>query len=278
VVSRCERSVRTATVAGLFALAGLGTGTPAHGGTISIATELTVAPKEGVLAVTLGITNSGDEAAAAVVPNLVFAGQEMRGEARHALGPHERMQASFDVPWTDALPGQWPLVTRIGYTDAHAYPFEAVQVSLVTLGTSPALVALVDVSLDGLEGSGTLRAKVKSLSPEPLETDVRIIVPQGLEADPTLRHLALAPWADAEVTAGIVNRSALAGSTYPVFVTLEYADDVSHHAAMGYAMAHIQAARALSPWYAWSVAITLMAAWALVLLWRRRAARPAEPA
>lgn len=245
----------------------------ASGGTISIGTDLAVAPKEDALAVTLGITNSGDDPASAVVPSLSFAGQQLRGAVRKSLAPGERMPASFEVPWANALPGQWPLVTRISYTDARAYPFEAVQVSLVTLGASPSLVALVDVSLDVVEGSGMLRARLKSLSAAPLATDLQLIVPQGLEANPPQRHVALAAWGEAEVAAEIVNRTALAGSSYPVFVTVEYADEESHHAALGYAMARIQATRALSPWYAWSVAIALMIVWVVVLLWRRRAAR-----
>jgi hypothetical protein len=164
---------------------------------------------------------------------------------------------------------------RVGYTDARAYPFEAVQVTLVSVGASPSLVAIVDVSAGAVEKSGTLRARVKSLSSAAIEADVHLIVPRGLEAMPPVRHISLAEWADAEVSIEIANRAALAGSSYPVFVMLEYTDPSGHHAAVGSAMARVEAVRAPPLWYAWGTAGALFLAWAVVLVRRRRRTRDA---
>lgn len=242
-------------------------------GTISITTSTTAAPREGGLAVTLEVSNSGDEAASAVEPTVTFAGRQLTGDVRKSLEPGARMQTSFDVPWPHATPGQWPLVVRVGYTDARAYPFEALQVALVSVGASPSLVAIVDVSAGAVEKSGTLRAKVKSLSSAAIEADVHLDVPRGLEAIPPVRHISLPGWADAEVSIEITNRAAVVGSAYPVFVTLEYTDPSGHHAALGSVTARIEGARALSPLYAWGAAGTLLLAWAVVLALRHRRTR-----
>src|SRR5882724_10996385 len=72
---------------------------PASAGTISINTEITATANQGVLKVTLKVTNSGDEPAASVVPTVAIAGEQLTGAGRKSLAPRQTMEAPFDVPW-----------------------------------------------------------------------------------------------------------------------------------------------------------------------------------
>jgi hypothetical protein len=240
----------------------------ARPGSISISTEVTATAREGTLAVTLATTNSGDEAAATVVPQAEFGGTVVRGQPRPALGPGERMEVALEVPRKEMAPGQWPLVTRVDYADAKGYPFQALQVAVVAVMASPSLLAVVSVDVEPVAGSGALRGRLKSLSDAPRQVQVRLVVPRELEADPPSASLSLEPWADARVDARIRNRAALAGSRYPVFLVAEYDDQGVHHASVGQAVAAIEARTSGSRYLA-VAAVGLMVAWVLLLALRR---------
>jgi len=244
-------------------------GSPALGGSISITTELTITPRSGVLAVSLKVRNSGDEAAQTVVAGARFGGHEVRAPAHPKLSPGETSKVALDIPWTPATPGQWPLTTTVDYTDLNGYTFQAVQLALVsTDAASPALLAVLKVDADRVARDGRVNVRFKSLSELARHVHIQFIVPRGLEVDP-VRMLEIGPWADAEASATVFNRAALPGSRYPVFVTLEYDDDSGHHAALGNGLVEIVSAPETSVSYAWIVAAVLTIAWVAVLIYGR---------
>lgn len=248
---------------------------PAMAGSISISTEVAATVREGTVSVTLDITNSGDEAAMSVAAQAEFGGGAARAEPRPSLRPGERMQARLDLPRAQASPGQWPLVTRVDYADAKGYPFQALQVAVVSVLASPSLVAIVDVDAQPVAGSGALRARLKSLSDAPRQVQLRLVSPRELEMDPGGTALSLAPWGEATVDAKIVNRAARVGSRYPVFVTAEYDDQGVHHTAVGQTGASIVDAGGLRAHYWIVLAVALIVIWLVLLGWRRFRAPPA---
>jgi hypothetical protein len=243
-------------------------------GTISINTEVSVAVKGSALGVTLKITNTGDEAAQTIAPEVRLGNQRVRVPGRASLPPGEPLEATVEVPWDPAASGQWPLVTTVDYADANGYPFQALQVAIVSLGTaSPSLVAVVDVTASPVATTGTVRARLKSLSEVARQATLRFIVPRGLEVIEAARPLPLAPWSDTKVEAEIVNRAALAGSRIPVFVAVEYDDEGGHHVSLAHDVLEIRAAESARGSYAFASAAALMAAWVLVVTVRRWRAR-----
>jgi hypothetical protein len=68
---------------------------------------------------------------------------------------------------------------------------------------------------------------------------MRVMVPTGLEADPASSELALEPWEEKTVTVTLTNRTALAGSRYPVFASIEYDADGTHFAVLGQGVVEI---------------------------------------
>jgi hypothetical protein len=245
-------------------------GPPALAGSISITTGVTTTQRSGALALSLKIRNSGDEAARAVIAGTRFGSHEVRAPARPTLSPGESTEVALDVPWTPAIPGQWPLTTTVDYTDGNGYAFQAVQVALVsTAAAPPALLAVLKVDVGQVARDAHVNVRFKSLSELTRHIRVQVVVPRGLEADPPVQLLEIGPWADTEARAKVFNRAALPGSRYPVFVTLEYDDDSGHHAALGQGLVEIVSAPETSASYAWITAAVLTIAWVAVLIYRR---------
>lgn len=162
---------------------------PASAGNISIRTEVSATVKDGALAVTLRVANSGDEAARTVVAGARFGGQTVQGTPRETLAPGEPMEVSFQLRWNTATPGQWPLTTIVDYADANSHPFQAIQVALVSsTEAAPALVSIVDVDATPVTTSGMVRTRLKSLSGVPRQVRVEWVVPRGLEVDTPVAH------------------------------------------------------------------------------------------
>lgn len=263
----------------------LASATSGAAGTISIRTEVKATAQPGKLAVAMNILNSGDETARSVVAAASFSGHDVRASARPALAPGTAMAVTFELPWSQTMPGQWPLTTTVDYEDGNGYAFQALQVALVSSpGASPTLIAIIDVDVQPVASSGGVSVRLKSLSPLPRDARLTFFVPRGLEVDVPARPLSLAPWADAEVKAQIINRAALPGSRYLAFVTVEYDDADGHHAAIAHGMVEVHAAKA----YAHQGRVFLVAAaalttiWVLLVVWRRwrggrKGAQPLSP-
>src|SRR4051812_7913515 len=106
---------------------------PAAAGTISITTEVVATTGERSLSVALAIRNSGDEPAGSVTAQAEFGGATAHAEPRPSLRPGERMEVALELPRPPGGAGQWPLVTRVDYADAKGYPFQALQVAVVSM-------------------------------------------------------------------------------------------------------------------------------------------------
>ena len=182
------------------------------------------------------------------------------------------MEVALEIPWAPPSPGQWPLTTTVDYADRNGYAFQALQVALVSAAAaSPALLAVLKVEAGPVAGAARVDVRLKSLSEVARHARVQFFVPRGLEVDPPARSLEIGPWADAEVSAKILNRAALPGSRYPVFVTAEYDDEAGHHSTLGSDVVEIVTAPVTSRAYAWIAAAALMITWVAVLAYRRYA-------
>jgi hypothetical protein len=245
---------------------------PALAGSITIQNEVSALAKGDRLAVTMRIVNSGDEAAHAVAAGASFGGQATRGPTQPILIPGGRMEVSLELPGRPTVAGQWPLAAMVDYTDANGYAFQALQVVLVSsVNASPALVAVIDVDATPVAISSSVDVRLKNLSGTERPTTINFFVPRDLEVDIASRTLSLEPWADATVKAQIINRTALPGSRYPMFVTVEYNDSEGHHATLAQDTIEIRAARAARGIWFFAAAGTLTVVWVLIARLRRPA-------
>src|SRR5262249_5100887 len=84
----------------------------------------------------------------------------------------------------------------------------------------------------GQAGTADVSATGKNLTADPHTASVSVYVPEGLEATDPKREVSLDGWKQEALSIPITNRTALAGSRYPVFVTAEYDDGPVHQAVV----------------------------------------------
>lgn len=250
---------------------------PAAAKSISISITPRVELQNDAVVAQVGVKNGGDEAAQSVGAAFFFKDQQVRGEIRPELGPAQAMEATLSIPAPGLQTGRWPYRVAIDYTDANQYPFQALHVGILTVGTPPlSKVAIPSVNAPALSSTGTLRVHLKNLAGVARKATVSGIAPEGIEITTPPAEVALAPWGEADVNHSLVNRTALAGSRYPVFVTVEYEEEGVHLAVIGQGMVDIRASQSFfETWRVafWIGAVVFVVLWLGILVWRLTAPR-----
>src|SRR5437879_4656102 len=212
----------------------------ARAGNISITMTTTAEARDGGLSVHLTVSNTGDEAASSVVPILRFGDREVRGTRQETLAPSQSFDDTLTMPEVALGPGRWPFRVAVDYTDQNQYPFQALHVAIITVGNpSPAKITVQEIRIAPLSSSTVAHVQVKSLA--------------GVVRKATVH---------------VVDRTALAGSRYPIFVSVEYDDEGTHHAVISHGLVEVGAPhREVSSTLLVAVGV-LIAAWLVFLGWR----------
>jgi hypothetical protein len=134
----------------------------------------------------------------------------------------------------------------VDYADANLYPFQALSVATLAVGSPP----LAKVSIAPLEGSiladrAKLAVNVKNVSAAEQRIALRVVSPEAIEAGGAGGELRLEPWQELEIPIELTNRAALPGSRYPLFVTVEYEDGPVHQALIAQTIVEVRPADAL---------------------------------
>jgi hypothetical protein len=261
--------MRTLRRAALLVLISVLAARPAAAKSISINMSITPEVRAGALGVRLKVSNTGDEAAGSVTPLVRMGDKEARGMRRESLGPNESMEDTVNLAIGDLSAGRWPFRVAVDYTDANQYPFQALHVALVTIGNaSPARIALPEVKVEKLSDEGEMTAKVKNLSGVARKVKVTAYVPEGLEVMAAAPEIEIEPWGEKTVSVDLKNRTALAGSRYPLFATAEYDDEGTHYAVVGTGVVEIGAANTSVRPTLLIVGGVLVAGWLVLIGWR----------
>jgi hypothetical protein len=251
---------------------------PALAGNISLQLTTRTEVRDDQLVVTLTAKNSGDEAAHAVTPVLSFRDQSVQGDVHPELPPNRALEATLTLPAADLGTGRWPYRVMVGYADANGYPLHALHVAMLTVGNvPPGKVHILEASAEPLASSGALDMRVKNLGSEPRRVRVDAHLPDGIEAR-ALPPLDLAKYDEQQVSVPLVNRTALPGSRYAVFVSAEYEDGDVHHAVIVPTVLEIIATQSMfrrQRTVLWALAALLVVGWVGVLVWRLAARRRA---
>jgi hypothetical protein len=244
----------------------------ARAGTISISITQSTRLDAGNLIADVKVSNAGDEAALSVTPILQFGDKAVRGTGIPSLGPNASHQETLTVPVGTLGEGRWPYRIAVDYTDQNQYPFQALFAQALVVGSPPAAkVAVPAITNTDIAGSGTLSVTVKNLTADPRSTKVNVLVPEGLEATAASQTVELAGWKDATLKVPVVNRTALVGSRYPVFVTVEYDDGGVHQAAVAQGIVAVTAAGSFVDLWGrtlWMAAAVLVGLWLAALAFR----------
>jgi len=246
---------------------------PAAAKSISISITPRVELQNDAVVAHVGVKNGGDEAAQSVGAVLFFKDQQVRGEIHPELAPQQAMETTLSIPAPGLQTGRWPYRIAIDYTDANQYPFQALHAGILTIGTPPlAKVAIPSVNAPALSSTGTLRVHLKNLAGVSRNVTVSGAAPEGIEITTPPAEVALGLWGEADVNHSLVNRTALAGSRYPVFVAAEYDDAGVHQSVVMQGIVEIVAPQNFWEEYQ---RVLIGGAVALVVLWMALVARGA---
>lgn len=242
----------------LFLAIGWLAASQAWAGTIAIQVSQRAELSEGELRAAVSLSNGGDEAAYAVTPILRFRGAEMRGATQPTLPPKQPLEASLAVPVGALPPGHWPYEIAVEYADANLYPFQALSVGMLAVGSPPLpKVAVPALASPVLADHAELPVHVKNLSETERRVTVQVLAPDAIEEKHAREEALLGPWAELEIPVELTNRAALPGSRYPLFVTVEYEDGPVHQTLVAQTTVEIRPADA-SLWprgrYVWIAA------------------------
>lgn len=231
--------------------------------TISISTTTEV--RDGALVALIKVTNSGDEPAHSVLPTLRFRGHEARGTVRAAVGPNQSTEQTLSIKAGELGTGRWPFNVAIDYADGNQYPFQALHVGLITVGNpAPARMVVSEVKAAPLDSSGSVQIRVKNLTAAERKATVTVLVPDGIEVTRPSEEMGLGGWEEKSISLPLSNRTALAGSRYPVFVALQYDDSETHQAVLSQGLVEILASQSFfqrSRSLLWVGAAVLIAVW-----------------
>ena len=214
----------------------------AWAGTIALEISHRAELHDGELRVPLTLKNAGDESAHSVTPTLRFRGAEMRGATQAVLPPGQPHEVSLALPAAELGAGRWPYEISVDYADANLYPFQALSLAVLTVGSPPlAKVAITPTESAVLAGRAELDVKVKNVSATPQRLSLRALAPEAIEAGVPGGELALEPWQELEIPVLLTNRAALIGGRYPLFLTVEYEDGPVHQTLVAHTMVEIGA-------------------------------------
>ena len=256
---------------GLAAALVLGCAAAPRAGVISLETQSRVKVEGTTLAIDLTMTNRGTEPAYGVQAKIQ--GREISAESpiREVLPVSAAQTARFRIPLRgDAAPGSYPLFVRILYADANHYPFSALSASRFYRRQDASAEVLAVLGEARLSDRGRLSLRIKNLEAVAKRVSLALVLPRELTAEAEALTLDLLPQQETSVPFRIKNFSALQGSVYPVFASIEYDQGGLHHTALAGGTVRIEAARGLREVMMW-IALALLAAF---VLFNVRTSRP----
>lgn len=206
--------------------------TQANASYISLSTTLSSKVEGKNLKVMLSSTNQGDESAYNVQAEIKVKGQSLLAEKRPELTINTAYQAQFDVPLTHQLPGNYPLILILHYTDANQYPFSALSVQSYAFGREAPSPIYGQAKATAFAQEGELRFTLKNLGENEIGVKTYLVTPRELSLGQELVELVLAPKSEENASFKLKNFSALNGSSYQLYAVSEYESGGLHYTSV----------------------------------------------
>ena len=236
---------------------------------MTLSTEASVG--DGVR-VSVTATNSGDEPAHALVPEVRLQSTVLRGDAVTNLDVGRSTTWNLALP-APTGPGTFALVIRLTYADGRGHPGAADLARVI--GTPGTMAAPVTAGL-GIEptaahGTATLTLTNPTLAP--VAGRVVPVLPARFTTEPESIPAQVPAQGSTVVTFIVENTSVPPGSTFPLYALFEYEQRGIHYTVLGETTLQIVAAQAagtVSPLLVGAAALAV-ALGLLGVAWRRAA-------
>jgi hypothetical protein len=253
----------------------------ATAGTIALTLSQRAEVVAGRLVVHLEIGNQGTEQALSVTPSLALGERSVSGHGQRALAPNDSFEETLSLPIGALGEGRWPYRLRVDYTDTNQYPFQALQVQILSIGSPPPTRVVASIRSVNIESEGVIEVTVKNVSPESRSARVDVVLPDAFRATGASQELALDGWQETAFEVPVTNQDALAGSRHAVFAVAEYEDGGVHQALIAHGQLAVAAPEPFLSRHGRALTLTgagLLALWLgslLATLVQRRSGRPA---
>lgn len=206
--------------------------------TTTISTDLMT---ENTTKIQVKLLNSGDEPANNVQISLISDFQS-NPIFVGTLIPNIPFEKEFNISLKeDILPGNYPLVVLVDYSDANGYPFSSVSPSSIVYKT-PSVSKLSSVISElslGDKETKKLTLNIRNLDDVSHELDVKLILPRELKVVDGERTILIQSKEQKELNFDVSSFSALPGSSYVVLASIEYEDEGLHYSSFGRGMVRI---------------------------------------
>lgn len=199
---------------------------------ISIETTTTVTMKNNEVGMRVSLANKGDEPAHNVTVNVEIMGKQLKGPLKDKLGVNEKYNEEFTTKVDFQKPGRYPVVVNVGYTDANLYPFTALSVALLNFKESANARVVGIIPQTKLAKNGKIPLTVNNIDVAERKFHFRLVSPKEIFIANPEGDISVDSGADKTVSFDARNISALPGSSYPLFVLLEYEDGGYHYSAV----------------------------------------------
>jgi len=183
------------------------------------------------------LVNSGDESALDVRASFLLPeGLESESITVGELASNKPFEDSSEITRTsELLPGKYPAVVIVDYTDVNGYPFSTVAPGSVAYQSQTSSLVSGIISGVTLYGktSEKLKLTVRNLDDVEHDVAVKLFLPRELKSADVERTLSIDSKEEEEITFDVSSLSALPESSYFVLASLVYEHDGKSYTSFG---------------------------------------------
>ncbi|MEM7827005.1 MAG: hypothetical protein QXQ40_02150 [Candidatus Aenigmatarchaeota archaeon] len=184
--------------------------------------------------------NLGNEAAFNVVLSILSEDFESDTISVGTLNPNDPKELNISLsPKEGLLPGSYSVGILVQYEDANGYRFSSVSPNRITYKTYTISDAYGLIESLNLSEKGSLRIRIRNAGEKEHNIRIRLYTPNELVASEKEKYILIRPKEDKEIAFSIFNYGGLLGSSYVVFASLDYWNDL-HYSGIARGMISIQ--------------------------------------
>lgn len=179
----------------------------------------------------ISTTNNGDESAYNLQVTLATPTNTLNSDIQKELRVSGYLNETFKLQPASLLPGSYPLIITIDYTDANNYPFSAISTAIYNNKESTRPGLILSMPAIDISGSKKLKLEIKNLDDYDKEVTARIIVPKELSIS-SQQSIKIKGKDSSSLSFNVKDFAARPDSSYAIFAIAEYEKDSRHYTAV----------------------------------------------
>lgn len=196
---------------------------------ISMNVTVTAQVSGNTLRCSVKAINHGDEDAREVQVEADVLGEVLKGEKVPSLTPKEMCSFEFDFPLAIRVPGKYPVVVTVRFSDANGHPFSSITCSDFIWKEDTSSDLFGEIKNVRISNKSSLRLALSNMGEKKHDLKVKIISPREFTVRPPDKRFIIGGRQRVDLVFTLDNFVALPGSRSPVFATCEYEEDGRHH-------------------------------------------------